>query len=387
MYPDPPNITAVLFFIITSWGKNSFIFGGMKKLRVLHITEPFATGVYTYLEDLSEIIQEHHEIENTIVYSANRKGTPKIDLLNKTKLIELDMSPEINFKKDFKSAIKLYKLIQGIQPDVIHLHSSKAGVLGRIVSIFYKKKHFLLYTAHGFSFLRKDISKIKRFFFFNLELCTSKLSKVTIIACGDTELEYSKKLSKRTCLVRNGINFKYSDRFNKKPSANKITIGILSRITAARNPEFFNRIALTFPDLNFVWIGDGEMKSLITSPNIKVTGWFTKKEDGLNHLNDLDIYLQTSLWEGLPIAVLEAMSFKKPVIASNVVGNKDAIKHGETGFLYNNFEDACSYIKLLVKDRELRNSMGVAGYERCRNLFDVSKNFKSLIDIYRTCGR
>jgi glycosyltransferase involved in cell wall biosynthesis len=66
-------------------------------------------------------------------------------------------------------------------------------------------------------------------------------------------------------------------------------------------------------------------------PNIKITGWFLDREDALTALNTIDIYIQTSLWEGLPIAVLEAMAMQ-PVLATNNIGNKDVVVHNETGF-------------------------------------------------------
>lgn len=66
------------------------------------------------------------------------------------------------------------------------------------------------------------------------------------------------------------------------------------------------------PEIEFVWIGDGELKSRLLADNIKVTGWVNKAK-ALDILNDTDIFLLTSLWEGLPMALLEAMYLKKYV--------------------------------------------------------------------------
>jgi glycosyltransferase involved in cell wall biosynthesis len=144
----------------------------------------------------------------------------------------------------------------------------------------------------------------------------------------------------------------------------RLTIGIVGRITSARNPVLFNEIALRHSNLNFVWIGDGELQPLLNAPNIKITGWFLDREDALTALNTIDIYIQTSLWEGLPIAVLEAMAMQKPVLATNIIGNKDVVVHNETGFLFDEIAELDNYIEIL-KDEEV-TPFWEKGLERCR---------------------
>jgi glycosyltransferase involved in cell wall biosynthesis len=87
------------------------------------------------------------------------------------------------------------------------------------------------------------------------------------------------------------------------------------------------------------------------------------------------------LWEGLPIAVLEAMAFKKPVLATNVIGNKDVVLHGETGYLFDDEEELGGYIKLLLNESH-RLSLGKRGLARVERYFDSNKNFKGLEEIY-----
>jgi glycosyltransferase involved in cell wall biosynthesis len=200
------------------------------------------------------------------------------------------------------------------------------------------------------------------------------------IACGDTEYKIAQKIGK-SHLVRNGINIKEVNQYVTNHQNNTLTIGIAARITEARNPKLFNEIALKFPDYNFVWIGDGELNALITAPNIRITGWFMQRKEVLKELNAIDIYIQTSLWEGLPIAVLEAMAMKKPVLATNSVGNNDVVTHNETGFLFDNINELSEYIEIL-KDAETRIVFGEKAFEKCCNLFDKNKNLKKLASIY-----
>ncbi len=357
-------------------------------LKVVHVIEALGGGVYTYFRDLSTFFGNDEiakNIDTTIIYSGNRKEIDphkiKSEFSNGVNLIQVNMVRELSPLKDLKSVYKLIKELKRINPDVIHLHSSKAGVLGRIAYFFLFKKKKLFYTPHGYSFLRKDISNPVRKIYWLIEKNFQRLFGGTTVACGDTEFEIAKEIG-QSKLVRNGIDSENVREFFIEPKNEKLTIGIMARITAARNPDLFNQIALRFPDFNFVWIGNGELISSITAPNIKITGWLFDRKMALRELNNIDIYLQTSVWEGLPIAVLEAMAMQKPVIATNIIGNKDAVFHNKTGFLFNEITELDHYFDIL-KDPETRKQFGENALERCLDLFNKNKNFKDLIAIYR----
>lgn len=355
----------------------------MRKIKTIHIVEALGGGVYTYFVNLSDYFGERKNIETTIIYSDQR---PEINPLNVRKdfhdgvgLLPVQMCVKPSLFGDFKTLLVLIKHIKSLKPDIVHLHSSRMTVIGRLAHYLSFSNSKLFYTPHGYSFLKKDVSTQKRKVYYLIEKYFAKLGGCSI-ACGDTEFNLAKKISK-SYLVRNGVNIKNLGRSNSYNKDNLFTIGILGRITFARNPELFNKIALRHPKVRFVWIGDGELRDLITSKNIEVTGWFTERKEALEHLKLVDVYLQTSLWEGLPMAVLEAMAFKKPVLATNVIGNKDVVLHGKTGYLFDNEEELSTYIKLLL-DKAHRLKLGESGAIRVKEFFDSSKNFKGLEEIY-----
>ncbi|TRX09714.1 glycosyltransferase [Flavobacterium gawalongense] len=357
-------------------------------MKVVHVVEAVAGGVHTYFKDLSFFFGDHEvnaTINTTIIYSGNRKEIDskkiKEEFSNGVLLIEVSMVRNFSPIKDLKSALELAAALRRLNPDVIHLHSSKAGVLGRFACFLLFKKKKVFYTPHGYSFLRTDISIWNKKTYWIIEKSFQKLFGGETIACGDTEYEIAKKIGKSS-LVRNGINIEYVTKKSAEYKNEVLTIGIVGRITFARNPKLFNAIAIKFPDFNFVWIGDGELGHEITAPNIRITGWFLERDHALKELNAIDIYIQTSLWEGLPIAVLEAMAMKKPVIATNIIGNKDVVRHNETGFLFNEIEELDNYFEIL-KDEKTRKIFGEKALERCRDLFDKNKNFKKLIPLYQ----
>ncbi|MBK6979684.1 MAG: glycosyltransferase [Cytophagaceae bacterium] len=85
---------------------------------------------------------------------------------------------------------------------------------------------------------------------------------------------------------------------------NKATLTILTsgRISSQKNPSLFNAIALSFkdyPQVSFVWVGEGELSHCLTANNITITGWVSKEETN-KYYSVADIYLSTALWEGLP---------------------------------------------------------------------------------------
>jgi len=323
------------------------------------------------------------EMETFIIYSAHRKEiipeNIKKEFSSKVHLIPLDMVREFHPAKDLKATWQLRKLFLEIQPDVIHLHSSKAGVIGRWAKFLTFKQAAVFYTPHGYAFLRLDISAKKRAFYKFVEKYTQKIFGGTTIACGDTELEVAETLGKAV-LVRNGIDFKTISKYHIPTTNKRLTFGIVGRITAQKNPVLFNEIALKFPQYQFLWIGDGELRAVLTAKNIEITGWFHTPEDVYNWINKTDVFLQTSLWEGLPLAVLEAMALKKPVVAKNVIGNKDVVIHDKTGYLF----DTTDELEELFNDLQKNHlQMGQNGYELCKTKFDCFKNFKNLTVIFK----
>ena len=102
------------------------------------------------------------------------------------------------------------------------------------------------------------------------------------------------------------------------------TVYTLGRICYQKKPTLFNEIAGSFPNVKFVWIGDGELRGELTSKNIEITGW-ADRSTAIRYAVNADVFLLPSRWEGLPISLLESMYMKKICVVSNVIGNRDVI--------------------------------------------------------------
>lgn len=323
----------------------------MKK-RILHIVEAFGGGIFSFLVDLVNSTSDEYEI---IVAYGKREQTPdefKNYFNNNVKFIEVkNFTRSINIVKDFKSFFEIKKIIKDINPDIIHLHSSKAGFLGRFAS---NSKVKVLYNPHGFSFLMKDSSKIKRLVYWIIEKI-STIKKSKIVACSQGEYEESLKLSQNSICINNGINVenlnKDMEQIKEKDfDFDNIKICTSGRIGYQKNPELFNKIAEIFPNIQFTWIGDGELKYKLKSSNICITGWKTRKEV-LELVNENDVFILTSLWEGLPISLLEAMYLKKICIVTDCIGNKDVVINERNGFIAKDEKDFERVIKAILSNQ------------------------------------
>lgn len=331
----------------------------MEKKKILYIVESFGSGVFTFLVDLINKLDNEYEI---VIAYGERKETLKNFrdyFSNKVRFIKVEnFVRSINVKKDFKALKEVKEIIKNEKPDIIHLHSSKAGVIGRLAISAKKVKMF--YNPHGFSFLKLDDSKLKRTIYWLIEKIMTIINrKCIIIGCSQGEYEEARKLSKKSICINNGINIEKLDEETKELNERvieykKIKICTSGRIGNQKNPVMFNEIAKQFPNMEFTWIGDGEQRNKLTSPNINITGWKSRKEV-LRILNDNDIFILTSLWEGLSISLLEAMYMRKVCIVSNVIGNRDVIQDGVNGYIANNIDDFCSIIDDMINSRDVEN--------------------------------
>lgn len=322
----------------------------MTKKKILYFVEAFGGGVFTYLANLSNALCDDFDIY--IAYGI-RKQTPQNFEKYFDKRIHLiqvkNYQREISFSKDLAALKEMKKIAKKVQPDVIHLNSSKAGILGRW--LFRNSKTPVFYTPHGYSFLMTNISKKKKLFYRSLEKVFA-FKNVETIACSKGEYEITKELTSNATYVDNGINLREFDGINMdhQTDFNNLKVATLGRISLQKNPVMFNRIAEAFPNINFIWIGDGEFRDKLTAPNIKITGWVDNKT-ALNYLADTDIFLLTSLWEGLPMALLEAMYMEKICVVSDVVGNRDVIHDEENGYICDSVNDFIRKVKSISTDR------------------------------------
>lgn len=349
-----------------------------EKKKILFIVEAMGGGVFTYIVDLTNELVESFDM---YVAYAVRKQTPKNykDYFDKRiHLIEVkNFGRAIDASKDLKAFFEVRKIVSEVKPDVIHLHSSKAGAIGRMA---FNGKIPLFYTPHGYSFLMEDYKPMKRTMFKVIESICAKRN-CTTISCSVGEHQETLKLTQRAIYVNNGINMGELQEIIDKTKKNDhpFTVFTLGRICYQKNPTLFNEVAEQLPDVKFVWIGDGELRDELKSKNIEITGW-ADRATAIRYAVNADAFLLTSRWEGLPISLLEAMYMKKACVVSNVIGNKDVIHNGENGFVCVSADEFVKAINNTMGDTRM---MTDAAYSDIALMYNTRAMAEQYSKIYR----
>lgn len=337
-----------------------------EKKKILYIVEAMGGGVFTYIVDLANELVDTYDMY--IAYAV-RKQTPSNykDYFDKRiNLIEVkNFGRAIDPIKDIKAFFEIRKIADEVKPDVIHLHSSKAGVIGRMA---FNGKVPMFYTPHGYSFLMENCKPAKRKLFKLIEWVCAKRN-CTTISCSVGEHQESLKLTKHATYVNNGINMAELQKIIDKTEKveHPFTVYTLGRICYQKNPTLFNEIAESLPNVKFVWIGDGELREELKSENIEITGW-ADRSTAIKYAVNADVFLLPSRWEGLPISLLESMYMKKVCVVSDVIGNRDVIHNGKNGFV-------CAKVEDLVK-----------AIEACRgeNGKLTEQAYRDILELYNT---
>lgn len=354
-------------------------------MQIVHVTECLAGGVLTFLLNLTQAL----DIEEHVVIFSRRDNTPDhVETLfgNNVKLVPWKYAGrEIRPKQDFLALLELMKLLrQYADADVVQLHSSKAGFLGRVACRLLGRTKKVFYLPHGLSFAREDVSERKKQFYTYLE----KIGDVfcgEVIACSDSEKDLLvKKGIHNVHVINNGI--KIANELPKyREFSYPLVIGTTGRLTGQKNPALFNEIARAFRSdtrVRFLWIGGGELRSEIEpADNIEVTGWLTPQEVQ-NQLRSVDLYMSTALWEGLPYAVLEAMNLGKPLLLSDCIGNIDLVKEGINGYCYHTGEEGIERIKTFICDFGKISQMGNFSYQYLEDSFSIQQMKEKYLYLY-----
>ena len=349
----------------------------MKKIKILMISASGELGGGPIImHELGNGLSSEFEVFYAI---------PKNKFFNSSSKIKLNTINISERKITFHDIVGLIKFIKKNSIDIIHAHGKGAGFISRIIKPFVRKP--LIYSFHGIHL--KCHNKLKRFIFIFLENFFGLLDSYKVLS-SKSEKVYAKKtflrIGKNHLIINNGVKnkeikmYSHLEKYNQKNLINyKIKVISICRFVQQKNVFEIVEVAKLLPNCNFFIIGSGplfdEVNKKIENQNIKNISLLGEKKDILKYLYDSDLYLSSSLYEGLPISSLEAMSIGLPIISTNVTGNKDTIIHGESGFLYElgNIEKASKYINLFSKNINLLSSMGIKSFERQRQNFSIGK--------------
>jgi len=351
--------------------------------RILMVCEAFGGGVFTYVSQLCNDMANDFDVY--LAY-ALRPQTPKNykDFLDKrVHLIEVThfgTKRLTNIVNDIEVIKELREIEKEVSPDVIHLHSSIAGGLGRIA--FNEKKHPVVYTPHGYAHILMGPGKKSKLYKW-VETVLGKKNCITLTCCK-SEDEVAKTLCKRTAYIETGVNLAdlavSIDRI--EPIKNeKFTVFTLGRACVQKQPKLFNRIAELVPDARFVWIGNGELEKELTAPNMEVTGWKPRKE-ALAMAKGADAFILCSLGEAIAMSLIENMYIKKLILVSNTMGNKSVIQNGVNGYVCESAEEYAKRIRDAMK--KFPSELPQRAYQDVINIYNTKVMKKKYVIFYQS---
>ena len=343
----------------------------MKILQIITLSE--LGGAQTVVVNLAnKLIDEGHEV----IVAAGEGDGKMWDLLHPSVKKERceNLKRAISPKDEFLTIIKFKQLYKKYRPDIIHLHSSKAGMLGRIA--FPTKK--IIYTVHGFDSIRLAHRK----FLFIERLMQYFCKSIVAVSNYDVHNLLEERINRNVACIHNGIKgieCNSSISFNIPHSYEKIVLCI-ARLAAPKRSDLYIQMAKLMPNYAFIWIGN--QNDVLDKPdNVFFLGNIANAG---RYCNLADLFVLPSDFEGLPMVILEAMSAGKPIVASNVGGIKEIVRENINGFVVNN--DAESFklkIDKILQDDELYKKFSEASMKIYNDELTVDKMVNSYLDVYK----
>lgn len=304
-------------------------------------------GAQSVLVQLANTLCNDNEV---IVVAGNDDGKMWGNLDNRIQMIKCPyLHRRISLINDLLTFLFLIRLRLKYHPDIVHLHSSKIGVLGRLT--FPRSR--TVYTVHGFDSIRVVYRNSLPGERILQHLCRA------IVAVSDYDLRNlrAEGITHHLYKVYNGISINQQPNITPPPIPGHFEGKVLciARISKQKRYDLFIETAKLLPQYAFIWIGNlQEMKD--TPPNVFLLGNISQASCYCQYA---DLFFLPSNYEGLPIVIIEAMSYGKPIVASRVGGVSEIVREGVNGYTVDN-DPKCfaGKISLLLHNPQLAKSLG-----------------------------
>lgn len=383
-----------------------------KKIKVVRIINRFNLGGPTFNATfLTRFLSD--EFETTLIGGVPDKGeTNSLHILKEygiKPIILPEMSRAINISQEYRAYKKIKKILKEIQPDIVHTHASKAGLLGRMAA-FSLRIPVVVHTFHGHVF-HSYFGKFKTTFFKQIERYLAKKSTgiIAISALQKHELADVHKIVNQEKIKVIPLGFdlqKFQEgriekreavRAQYKLSDDEVAITIIGRLAPIKDHDYFLNVIeevlkQTPQEIKVFIVGDGSEKNHIEDrvnklneayPNrIMMTSWIL---DIATFIQGMDIVCLTSKNEGTPVSLIEAQAAGVPVISTDVGGVRDAMEDGKSGFVVKreNIETYIKNLRLLIEDDKLREKISIFGQKNATEKFGYQRLVLEMEDYYK----
>jgi glycosyltransferase involved in cell wall biosynthesis len=363
----------------------------MHKIKIAYIITRSDTIAGSQVH-LYEIARAAIERGHTVIVFVGQSG-PFTDLLERggINFISLkNLIRPISPLSDIKALIEIVSQLRKYSPDVLTLHSSKAGLLGRVAGRYLRIP--TVFTAHGWAF-SDGVNSFARFIFILIERITASLAdRIITVSDYDHQLAIRHNVADpmRLVTVHNGISEIANDHL-ANPGTSLQRMIMVARFDAQKDHETLIMALSKLTDLPWQLdlVGDGPLmektQKLVNKLGITERVHFLgARSDVPTLLANAQIFLLISNYEGFPLSIIEGMRAGLPVIASDVGGCRESVIDGQTGFLIPRGDGTVLFEKLqqLLLDPTLRTHMGSAGRVRYETEFTLEKMYQKTFDVY-----
>jgi glycosyltransferase involved in cell wall biosynthesis len=355
-------------------------------MRVLHVAETVRGGIATYFNEL-------HPLQKTGFGAGNVRFVIPAD--HRNDLSGFDDDDVSEFRRAGRSirgllrmAIVTLREVRRMRPDVVHIHSTFAGLIIRPLLYLHRGRPRIVYCPHGWAFSRET----SRLSHETTKLVERLLARITdrIICISDDELRQAVAAGiaeRNLVVVSNGLSAARPemDRSFAVWASNKTKVLFVGRLDRQKGHDLLIESASQLSELVEVRIiGSsvvGGAHDVELPPNVSLLGWLNRPQIEAQ-LELADLVVIPSRWEAFGLVALEAMRAAKPVVAFRVGALPEIVEDGRTGLL-------CSPVSASALAKGLRNASaldlietGRRGYARFRQLFDVERTHRMLAETY-----
>lgn len=342
-----------------------------------------------------ELCKDQIKRGNEVIFVVGSKGPllNKIKSINGVKIILLSsLRREISPLNDIRAIFELRSLIKDERPNILHLHSSKAGTLGRLACIGLRKQTKVIFTVHGWSFTDGIPSAFKRKLFRNVEKVVSGFTDLFICVSN-----YDEKIGMRDGVLNTNSNVRVIHNGSKAPRENNVNYSVhspirlvmVARFSPQKDQETLIKAVAKLPKDSYelTFVGNGETlqynKKLVSqyglTNNVKFVGF---KDDISEYLINNDIYILSTHYEGLPISIIEAMSYGLPVLATNVGGNSELVENNINGFLFTSKSELIDKLTFIINNPGIIKKMGKQSYRIFSDKYYLSSCLNKVNNAY-----
>lgn len=355
-------------------------------MRILQVCQPSDGGVAHHVLTLStELMARGWEVDvacspGTLANELKQRGIT---------VFLLPLVREVAGPKDIASVFELIKMIRKGAYSLVHMHSAKAGAVGRVASVTSRAP--AIYTPHAWSFLSPE-SRLEKLVYVGIEQILALFTR-RIICVSLDELRLGRLMigvGGKLRLVHNGV---VVPEVHRRTEEKELRIGTIARLARQKGIEYLiqaaEEVCAENETVRFSVAGGGPDYERLRS-EIKRSGLGDRFEligpvsEPWGYLEQLDIFVLPSLWEGMPFVLLEAMGAGLPVVATDVGGVREVIPDGTFGTVVppadaGELKDA---ILQYASSTELRESTGAAARERILREFSRDRMVEATIQVY-----